>query len=175
MKSQQIAEKLTENHRNFTEFILALSAKEYSYSPAGKWNAGEHLDHILRGVSAVETALSLPKFVSGFLFGKADRDSSDYDTLVANYRARLESGGKASGKFIPDKNEIAKREKLVEKLINSVNGLNRKLETYSEGQIDQLLIPHPLIGKLTTREMMYFTIYHVEHHHNAAKENLRTL
>lgn len=24
--------------------------------------------------------------------------------------------------------------------------------------------PHPLLGKLTLREMMFFTIYHVQHH-----------
>ena len=35
---------------------------------------------------------------------------------------------------------------------------------WSEGDLDLYVIPHPLIGGLTFREILYFTIYHVQHH-----------
>jgi hypothetical protein len=33
-----------------------------------------------------------------------------------------------------------------------------------EAQLDQYLVPHPLLGKITLRELGYFTIYHTQHH-----------
>ena len=30
--------------------------------------------------------------------------------------------------------------------------------------LDAVLLPHPLLGKLTVREMLFFTVYHVQHH-----------
>jgi hypothetical protein len=42
--------------------------------------------------------------------------------------------------------------------------LARRIDRFSETQLDQLILPHPLLGKLTLREMLYFTIYHVQHH-----------
>ena len=42
--------------------------------------------------------------------------------------------------------------------------LNKKIELFSEQDLDSHILPHPLLGKLTFREMLYFTIYHVQHH-----------
>ncbi len=39
-----------------------------------------------------------------------------------------------------------------------------KLEKFDEIERDTYILPHPLLGKLTIREMLYFTIYHVAHH-----------
>jgi hypothetical protein len=36
-----------------------------------------------------------------------------------------------------------------------------------------LILPHPLLGKITIREMLYFTAYHVQHHENIIKRDLK--
>jgi len=46
------------------------------------------------------------------------------------------------------------------------------LSGFSEEDLDKLILPHPLLGKLTLREMMYFTIYHVQHHQRIVERNL---
>jgi len=51
--------------------------------------------------------------------------------------------------------------------------LCKQLLDYSEQDLDELILPHPLLGKLTLREMMYFTMYHVLHHHKSIEENSR--
>jgi hypothetical protein len=33
-----------------------------------------------------------------------------------------------------------------------------------EERLDQYLAPHPLLGKITLRELTFFTIYHSHHH-----------
>ena len=45
-----------------------------------------------------------------------------------------------------------------------IAGLDRLLDSLSESDLDTLQAPHPLLGKLTLRELMYFTIYHAQHH-----------
>jgi len=36
-----------------------------------------------------------------------------------------------------------------------------------------VLLPHPLLGKVTVREMLYFTIHHVQHHHALVERDSR--
>lgn len=172
MNKQQIADKLIENHQKFADYVSSLSEKDFMFSVEEKWTAGQQLDHILRGVSPVKMALALPNFVPKFLFGKANRESSDYENLVKKYQSKLAAGGKASGRFIPAEISFEKREVLRNKLLKAVEGLCKNIERFSEIQLDEFILPHPLIGKLTLREMLYFTIYHVEHHHKKTVVNL---
>ena len=39
--------------------------------------------------------------------------------------------------------------------------------------LDKYVLPHPLLGKVTLREMLYFTIHHNEHHLELLKAGLR--
>jgi hypothetical protein len=64
--------------------------------------------------------------------------------------------------------------------MREVTTLNKRLKKYSEASLDELILPHPLLGKLTLREMLYFTIYHAGHHHHLietalSEENQTTL
>ena len=47
-----------------------------------------------------------------------------------------------------------------------------RADSFSEKQLDTFILPHPLLGKLTLREMLYFTIYHAEHHKKQTLKNL---
>jgi DinB superfamily len=173
MNKLQIADKLRENHQKFADYISTLSEQDFMFLVNEKWTAGQQLDHILRGVSPVKMALSLPKFVPKILFGKPNRSSISYENLVASYQGKLALGGKASGRFIPPKVSFDKREVLKNKLLKTVTELCKKLDNFSETQLDELILPHPIIGKLTIREMLYFTIYHCDHHHKIVIKNLK--
>lgn len=172
MNKQEIQEKLISNHRDFVDYILSLNESDFMFSINGKWTAGQQLDHILRAVLPVKTALSLPKFIPKILFGKPNRSSTSYEHLVSNYQGGLALGGKASKKFVPPQINFDKREVLKIKLLEAVDCLSKNLDDFSENQLDEHLLPHPIIGKLTMREMLYFTIYHVEHHHKIVVNNL---
>jgi uncharacterized damage-inducible protein DinB len=57
-------------------------------------------------------------------------------------------------------------EKVVQKFIQLV-------QKFSEKDLDYYVLPHPLIGKLTLREILFFCFYHVQHHHKITKEIIR--
>jgi hypothetical protein len=172
MNKEEIIQQLQANHQKFCDAVLSLTDEEFISSTNGKWAAGQQLDHIYRSVNALNQGLSLPKFIIRLYVGKANRPSKTYEALIAKYKLKLGAGGKAVGRFIP--REIDNKEKLSlkEKLINTVASLCKKVNRYSEPQLDYYILPHPLLGKLTMRETLYFTIYHVEHHQNLTLKNL---
>ncbi len=165
----ELQEKLLKNHQDFIQHIRHLPEGEFNSGPAGKWTAGQHLDHLVRSVAPVAFAFSFPPVLLRILFGKNNRTPRTYDELVLKYQNKLGAGGKASGRFIPAVVLFSDRSKLINKLEQLITTLNKRIASKTEEQLDTLLLPHPLLGKLTLREMLYFTLYHVEHHHKLIK------
>ena len=84
--------------------------------------------------------------------------------LVTKYKIKLAAGGKASGPFIPSAINFEKKEELIKKYKEQKQKLIAKIEKQSENDLDVYILPHPLLGKVTLREMLFFTIHHNEHH-----------
>ena len=83
----------------------------------------------------------------------------------------LQAGGKAPSSFVPK--TIATNQnsqKLVEQFERKHAKFVHKIMKISEKQADLCLLPHPLLGKITYREMLYFTLYHIGHHHHSIIE-----
>ena len=169
MEKQEIITRLKENHQVFVDYILALPNDKFLQHENGKWSAGQQLDHIFRSVKPVTMAFGLPGFLLRLLFGKSNRTGRSYDELVVKYHAKLAAGGKASGRFIPKPVNISDRLELAKALILKVGKLSYILENYTEQELDTMILPHPLLGKLTLREMLFFTCFHVEHHLQTTK------
>lgn len=170
----EIIDKLHTNHQLFINYIQSLTEDEYLVAPIGKWAAGQQLDHIIRAVRPLTQAFMLPNFALGMMFGKANRASKSYDALVEKYKKKLGEGGAASGRFIPETQPYEQRSRLTITLQKLLNKLKKQINNFSEKDLDLLILPHPLMGKLTLREMLYFTIYHVAHHHRLTEEYLKT-
>lgn len=171
MNKQTIIEQLDIHYAEFRHLLSSHSEADYLAAPQGKWSAGQQLDHICRSVAPVNMAFGLPGFVLRIFFGKANRPSLSYEDLVKKYQAKLAAGGRASKQFIPEKAEWEAREKLLRRLDYLSAALRRKIEKITENQLDTCILPHPLLGKITLREMLYFTIYHVQHHQNLVLGN----
>ncbi len=173
MTQQELIDKLKENHTAFTDYINSLTIEEFMLSRNEKWTAGQQLDHIRISVKPVTQALAMPKMGLRAMFGKANRPSKSYDELVAKYKLKLQEGGVATSRFLPEEVSFDQKEQLIKSVNDIVNKLCKQLFDYSEKDLDELILPHPLLGKLTLREMMYFTMYHVTHHYTATGKNLK--
>ena|SRR5688500_5130540 len=173
MTKQELIDILILNHQKFTSYVSQLDDQEFMFSLNNeKWSAGQQADHILRSLSPLKMLLGFPKWLVKLVFKKANRPSKSYEKLIEKYLQRLKQGGRASGRFIPGRIEPARKMAISYGIENTVLKLCQSLNKYSEQEIDELVLPHPLLGKLTLREMMYFTIYHVEHHHRLGIQNL---
>ena len=148
----------------FNDYILPLNKEQFESTPNGKWSAGQNLDHLIRAIKPLQLAYRLPKLALLILFGKTNRPSRTYDELVTKYKTKLATGGKASGPFIPPVIRFEKKDELIRKYAMHKQKLITKIEKQSERDLDSYILPHPLLGKVTLREMLYFTIHHNEHH-----------
>ena len=172
MIKQEIIRQLETNHNEFIDLLLSLNEKDFLLSTNNKWTAGQQFKHICLSVSPLAPGLRLPVIFLKLLFGKANRPSKTYDGLVAKYHDKLQKGGVASGRFVPKPVVFAQREDLKRKLSGSVKQLCKNVEGFTESQLDEYILPHPLLGKLTVREMLYFTIYHAQHHKKIILQSL---
>ncbi len=173
MTKQQIIQLLQEKHNAFIAYIQTLSAEEFLYAPTDKWTAAQQLDHIYRSVKPLAQALGYPKFIPRLLFGKANRPSKTYEQLINRYNEKLSLGGRASGRFVPAAISASQKNGLIKLILVWVNKLSKRIEKFSETDLDKLILPHPLLGKITIREMLYFTAYHAAHHEAIIKRDLK--
>lgn len=173
MEKQVIVQLLHQKYAQFCEKIQSLDEQAFHLHPEGKWSAAQQLDHLIRSVRPVVLGLSLPPFLLKLIFGKAKHASRDYDTLVKAYQEALSNGGKSPKAYEPKTSESEGFQNYgCERLMQLIGGLDQQLENLSEPELDQLQAPHPLLGKLTLRELMYFTIYHAEHHLRSVERGL---
>lgn len=173
MDKATIITKLDRNYSGFADFVGPMPEADFVFSLNGeKWSAGQQADHLCRSLAPLNKGLKAPEFVLKTMFGKSDHPSATYDELVARYREALSAGGSAPEPFRPDAIAFEEKDRIVEELRQQVETLCRNIEKFDEEKLDLLVLPHPLLGKLTLREMFYFTIYHAEHHHRHTEQNL---
>ena len=168
----QIISALSKNVDAFNNYIVPLNKEQFEATPNGKWSAGQNLDHLIRAIRPLQLAYGLPKFALNILFGKTNRPSRSYDELVTKYKTKLAAGGKASGPFIPPIIPFEKKDELIKTYSDQKQQLINKIEKQSEADLDKYILPHPLLGKVTLREMVYFTIHHNEHHLELLKSRM---
>jgi len=173
MTKQEIIQKLTASYQDFAQYATSLSEGDFLYAAPEKWSAGRQVHHLISSVSPLALAMKLPFFALKFMFGKANRPSKNYEELVQKYQGKLGAGGKAPKQFTPPEITFSQKEKLIRALQKEVEKVCKGLESFSEVDLDAYILPHPLLGKLTVREMMYFTIYHVGHHKKLIENTLK--
>ncbi|HLF44797.1 MAG TPA: DinB family protein [Chitinophagaceae bacterium] len=160
----EIEKGLEEKVNAINQYISALNLEQFEATPGNKWSAGQNLDHLIRSIRPLQVAYSLPKIMLKIMFGRANRPSKTYEELVEKYNTRLSAGGRASGIFIPKTIVFSQKDRLIRKYNNQKQQLISKIRKQSEEDLDKYILPHPLLGKITLREMLFFTIYHNEHH-----------
>jgi hypothetical protein len=160
-------ETLMARLREETEALLAWYAAQGSESmergPEGAWSAGQHLLHLIKSSQPLSTGLGYPRILLRWKFG-AINGSGSYEEVVARYAKALDNGGKAMGAYVPREVRSSEYGQMVQRFRDETDKLCRNLAKWSEKDLDRTGAPHPLIGMLTVRELLYFTIYHIGHH-----------
>lgn len=165
MDKQQIKELLLKNHQDFIAFFDKIDSDTFEKKVDGKWSPGQNLKHIYESVKPLAALKTAPKFFIKTSYGKAKKGSRSFDDTFLFYQSFLNNGGKASGKYSTDDPvSFSEKEELIKKLLYKVHVLIDAIDKFNEKDLDELQLPHPLMGKLTMREMFYFTTYHVTHH-----------
>jgi hypothetical protein len=148
------------------DYCSALSGQQFFNQPPEKWSVAQQVKHLTTATRAATLPFTLPKFMVKWATGKPNRHSRTYDELVTKYRSKLQQGGRASGRFVPEQiSATYGKDKMLQQYLKAMQKMSAAVKKkWTETQTDQYLAPHPLLGKITLRELCYFTIYHTWHH-----------
>ncbi|MBO9730540.1 MAG: DinB family protein [Chitinophaga sp.] len=168
LNQHEIQSLLNESFDNFVDFVNTLPDIRFTASPYGKWSAGQQLDHLTKSIRPISSALAFPKVTLRY-FGVSQSPSRPYDKLVEDYERVLNTGRKAGHAYQPGVIYPAQRPTLLQGFLLQKKKLADRLPQWSEADLDKYRLPHPLLGKITLREMLYFIAHHNQHHLNSLK------
>lgn len=160
----EIEVAITEHFDAVSKFIQNQPDDLFEKQVHERWTTGQELDHLVRCASPVNLALSLPKIALRLRFGKRTHTPRDYDGVVKTYQDVLANGGKAGGPYIPPTVALAKKANLLQKFNHEKQKMLKLIHKWDDTALDNRVILHPLIGKMTIREILFFTVYHTQHH-----------
>lgn len=172
MHKDNIADLLEENYRGLLLWLEEQDDDQWSCGPDNKWTTGQHALHLLQRIKPLNDALSMPRFLLRYAYGVTNRPLHDYDKIVECYHERLKENKEHSSND-PQKLKAPKRNDkryLLTRLQVESKKLQYKTRRISDKNLDTLVLPHPLMGKMPIREILILNAYHVAHHTQILQE-----
>lgn len=170
----ELASALTAKAAEIEEYFREVPPEVFVEPQGTYWSPEGHLKHLVKSVRPLAGALKMPKGALLLRFGPnlsrrgADGVSRSFEEVVAAYHRLLETGPDA-GRFSPSpakegETPEGRHGQVLSYWRQASDGLDAGLRRWGETALDRLRLPHPLLGKLTVREMLFFTLYHNHHH-----------
>lgn len=173
MHKDEIADLLEEKYHALLTFLEAQDPEKWTKGPQGKWTTGQQALHLLQSIKPLNDVLSMPRFFFKYAFGKNTRPLNDYETIVRNYQQALKENTDFT--FKASKNmrvpKLKDKTYILNRLQVESKKLQYKIRRISDKNLDTLVLPHPLMGKMPIREILMWTAHHAEHHTKQLREN----
>lgn len=168
MNKEEIITASENVFKKFLETCSMINNEGMFTGPNGKWSVAENIQHLIISTNTTTLAYKLPKFLVRWIGGRPNRKSRTFDELKEKYYTKLSEGGRASGRFVPKPIEIKYgKQKLLDNWIKATTNYVKALTNKrNEEDLDNYLARHPLLGRITLRELCYFTVFHTQHHLN---------
>ena len=172
MDKQEIYLKLVEQHQELKTYVSNLSDTALLQQKEGKWSALQNIDHLLKSLQIVNRAVRKPAFLLRRLFGKPNRAARTYDELVQRYREKsAQATIPPPERFAARQATALHREEVLRQYDKEAQKFFKFVKRVKDAKLDGTLVPHPLLGKLILRELLYFMHFHTGHHLEAIKKS----
>lgn len=165
MSKEEIIQALDDKYDALFQWLEKQPSEQFEIAIEGKWSPGQHVEHLIKSSKPLNQSLRMPKMALSTMFGKNDREERSYDEVTNRYHEKIKAGGQASGRFLPKHVSNEQKTELMGVLRTEADQLAEIIQKWDTKRLSIHLLPHPLLGKMTINEMMYFTIMHVEYHH----------
>jgi uncharacterized damage-inducible protein DinB len=153
--------------QSFGDVIYACDKlkEEQFYAPwaEGKWTPGDIIGHLILSTKTVNNAFKTPKIILKTTFGKVKRSPYSYDEIKSSYHAVL-LGFQAPSNFVYNGVKEKGKSGMIQSFNIELENMNRHIDKWKEEDLLAYQLPHPVLGKLSLKEMIFFTIIHTDHH-----------
>lgn len=133
------------------------------------WSPSLHIRHLRRSSSALLNGVRLPKVMLQLRFGRPKHQSRSFSELRKIYFDMINGGAKAPASFVQAEDgspadPSSRRQEILSQWTRVTVELTNIISSWDEPSLDKVQVPHPLLGNLTIREIMGFTVFHTAHH-----------
>ena len=172
LTKNQLIQDLETSFQAMTDWINAQPESLFNKEIIeGKWTIAGHLYHLIKSTKAVTTGFVMPKLVLKTMFGKSNRTERTYDEMLKKYKTALvQNNVKAPNSYAVQSGRTFERAALIKRFESELHDFVKALDKWKEEDLSVYILPHPVLGKCTLREYVYFTTLHTYHH----LENLKT-
>lgn len=172
----EIAAALRAAHEESVEYWRAFDTPAFLAPIGTAWSPADNVRHLTKSVRAVSRGLRLPPWLLWLAFRGGRGTSRTYSEVRETYRARLAKGATA-GRFAPAPrppadDAVAERAHVMTSHAHAVDELVGLVGRWPEAALDRRRLPHPLLGLLSVREMLLFTVYHSRHHVDVVRRRM---
>jgi len=166
MQKQELIKLLDEKFDKVTQWLELQPDEEFiTQKVADKWSNGEHLEHLRKTTRAINKGMKIPKLFLRYKFGKMNRPERTYDEIVTKYQKALkETGVKSPKEYTADNISNEDKKRILSWFQEEKTSMQNIINKHSEKALTKYVIPHPLVGRMSFREFVFFTAYHTEHH-----------
>jgi hypothetical protein len=163
-KKITIITSLNEGVNQFNELISGLDQAAFETNYNNKWSAGQDLVHLIKVLKIVNIGFTLPKPLLYLMYGVNKNETRSFELLQILYKNALEGGAKSPAIYIPNPVLFESKNHLIQKHQQLNEAFIDKMNHHSDHALDRYRLPHPILGKVTLRELASFTSFHTLHH-----------
>lgn len=166
----ELQEALATSFADVENKAIEVSEEKFHKRLNGKWSIGENIEHLILTSMGIVSITARPK--SFFApFGEVKRAAYSYEELEKKYQKILDKGQKSPADYSSNPDDVKSREELLKSWEMLAGKIAKRLpEHWTETELDKYCIPHPVMGLLTMREMLLFTVLHTYHHLKAMEK-----
>jgi hypothetical protein len=172
--AKELSQALTTLVAQASAYLAPMPDTRFFAPQGAAWSPAEHVRHLRKSSAPLVTALKIPRFLLRMRFGSHAGASRSFARIREVYRGDLAAGATA-GRFAPHPeaapaNATDRRHEIMNAWTAVTVDLTGAMASWSEPDLDRHQLPHPILGRLTVREMLAFTVYHTAHHLNRIEE-----
>lgn len=148
----------------FSQLAAPLTEEQFVNQPNGRWSVGDTVQHLYLSARPVLRLMGGPREVFA-QWGEAEGSARSYEELAQTYKQVLGKGLKAPASFSPRPADVpADKATVLARLSDTYLEMANQLTGWSEAELDRYQMPHPALGLISVREMLYFIGVHTRHH-----------
>ena len=160
----EILEQLDQRFQRWNELIRATTDENLQKPRGAKWSIAELSHHMILTTASVASMLKYSSEMLKTRFGSPENGSRSFEEIVEHYNKILATPRKAPEKYVPKPDAKLDRDSLLNDWNSIFPKFKQRLDNWSEEDLDNHGVPHPVFKMITIREHLYMAFLHIDLH-----------